>query len=59
MSGWQVLEILSKWPLITRNKLEATKMDEGVKRCAELEDAKVQLLALNVRVFPLAVCSCS
>ncbi len=45
----QDLSILSKWPLITRNKVESSKIEESVRKCAEMDDPRVKELASDVR----------
>ncbi|GAA5939287.1 hypothetical protein JCM10213_008621 [Rhodosporidiobolus nylandii] len=42
------LEILSKWPLQTRNKIESSGIEEGVVKCVEVEDEKVKELAKEI-----------
>ncbi|GAA5888479.1 hypothetical protein JCM6882_008636 [Rhodosporidiobolus microsporus] len=39
------LEILSRWKLQTRNKIESSKIEENVVLCVEAEDEKVKALA--------------
>ncbi|GAA5840308.1 hypothetical protein JCM11251_006691 [Rhodosporidiobolus azoricus] len=39
------LEILSRWRLQTRNKIESSKIEENVVKCVEMEDEKVKSLA--------------
>ncbi|BGP11176.1 Histone-lysine N-methyltransferase, H3 lysine-36 specific [Rhodotorula toruloides] len=39
------LEILSRWKLQTRNKIESSKIEENVQKCLAVEDDKVKTLA--------------
>ncbi|GAA5990320.1 hypothetical protein JCM10908_007315 [Rhodotorula pacifica] len=39
------LEILRRWKLQTRNKIETSKIEENVQKCLSLEDDKVKTLA--------------
>ncbi|KWU43791.1 hypothetical protein RHOSPDRAFT_9432, partial [Rhodotorula sp. JG-1b] len=39
------LEILGRWKLQTRNKIESSKIEENVQKCLNLEDDKVKTLA--------------
>ncbi|POY71556.1 putative Histone-lysine N-methyltransferase [Rhodotorula taiwanensis] len=39
------LEILGRWKLQTRNKIESSKIEESVQKCLALEDDKVKTLA--------------
>ncbi|BGP03258.1 Histone-lysine N-methyltransferase, H3 lysine-36 specific [Rhodotorula toruloides] len=39
------LEILSRWKLQTRNKIESSKIEENVQKCLAVEDDKVMTLA--------------
>lgn len=32
-----VLQVLSKWPLLARNKVESCKIEDSVKKCVEME----------------------
>lgn len=43
------LEILGRWRLQTRNKIESSKIEESVVKCVEMEDEKVKALAAEVR----------
>ncbi|GJN93765.1 hypothetical protein Rhopal_006822-T1 [Rhodotorula paludigena] len=43
------LEILSKWKLSTRNKIESSKIEDSVAKCAaDIADEKVQTLAKDL-----------
>ncbi|BGP51383.1 histone methyltransferase set2 [Rhodotorula kratochvilovae] len=42
------LEILAKWRLQTRNKIESSRIEESVERCLALADEHVQTLARDV-----------
>ena len=44
-SAPQDLEILGRWKLQTRNKIESSKIEENVQKCLSLEDDKVKTLA--------------
>ncbi|KAM0746946.1 hypothetical protein T439DRAFT_102783 [Meredithblackwellia eburnea MCA 4105] len=42
-----VLQILTRWPLVARNKVETSKIEPPVIRCSEMEDQpKIRKLAL-------------
>ncbi|GAA6055843.1 hypothetical protein JCM3770_004787 [Rhodotorula araucariae] len=42
------LEILAKWKLQTRNKIESSRIEESVERCLALADERVHMLARDV-----------
>ncbi|GAA6037687.1 hypothetical protein JCM8097_002285 [Rhodosporidiobolus ruineniae] len=42
------LEILGRWRLQTRNKIESSKIEESVVKCVEMEDEKVKALAAEL-----------
>ncbi|KPV72063.1 uncharacterized protein RHOBADRAFT_30392 [Rhodotorula graminis WP1] len=42
------LEILAKWKLQTRNKIESSRIEESVTRCLDVADERVQTLAKDV-----------
>ncbi|GEM11406.1 histone-lysine N-methyltransferase SETD2 [Rhodotorula toruloides] len=44
------LEILSRWKLQTRNKIESSKIEENVQKCLAVEDDKVKTLAGDLLV---------
>lgn len=44
----QDLEILAKWKLQTRNKIESSRIEESVTRCLDVADERVQTLAKDV-----------
>jgi hypothetical protein len=44
----QDLEILSGWELKMRNKVESSGIEEGVRKCAAMDDPEVQKMATEV-----------
>lgn len=48
MTPAQDLEILSRWRLQTRNKIESSNIEESVVKCVEVEDDRVKALASEI-----------
>lgn len=47
----QVLESISEWQLVNRNKIEDSKIEAPVRACLEEEDQELKSLAERVRLF--------
>ncbi|GAA97247.1 uncharacterized protein L969DRAFT_606822 [Mixia osmundae IAM 14324] len=44
----EVLEILTRWPLLKRNKVDSTKIDQTVQRFVHSEDETVKILSTEL-----------
>ena len=46
-----VLQCVEVWPLLHRNKVEDSKIEEPVQQCAQSQDERLKALAEKVSIF--------